>query len=179
MRNKILIGLVIILVLALFVEAAYLLQVKYDKAKHQNSLNKTLSYKPFIWKEDDFLDPLNSLLSNGSLFNLNDNLFETFTPSTDIKETDKCYVIRMDLPGMEKEKINIKLEDNVLVISGEENIKQQGRQSFKTFKKVIPLPQEIKTDAVTTEYKDGTLIVILPKANPEKPYSEPKVKIQV
>lgn len=172
MRTKILIGLVIILVTALFVESAYLLQIKYDKAKHQSSL----------WEQGYFLDPfkeIDSLLSNGSLFNFNDNLFESFSLNTDIQETDKYYLVRMSLPGMEKEKINVKLEDNLLVISGKENTKRHGSQSFKTFKKVIPIPKEIKVDEVTTKYKDDTLIVKLPKVNPDRPSIEPKIKLQV
>jgi HSP20 family molecular chaperone IbpA len=42
-----------------------------------------------------------------------------FSPKTDIKQTDHAYIITMDIPGMDKNKINVKTQDGMLVISGE------------------------------------------------------------
>ena len=200
MKDKILIGLIIILVLALFVETAYLLQIKYDKVAPQIS-TKIYSYRPFkrFWQEEETTDPfseiemiqeeMNKVFRDG--FILNNNLspsYKDLNPEVDIHETNTHYIVKVNLPNTEKEKIIVEIEDNSLVISEEHNIKHEENnnngfyrkeQSFGSFRKVIPLPRDVKVSEVTNEYKNGILIIRLPKMHSNNLVKNPNVKIEI
>ena len=189
MKNKILIGLIIILFLALFVETAYLLQLKSDKENNlSNSLKKSdgyLNYNP-LFREDGWtiIDPFSEMERAQERINklLKDRLFlydnhnhwkeDFLSPDIDIHETDKDYIIKIDLPDIKKENIKIEVDDDSLIISGEENYKKtennklgfyKKEQRFGLFRKIFPLPHDVKVGSLKTEYKDGYLIVRLKK----------------
>lgn len=103
----------------------------------------------------------------------------------DVFQTDKNVIVKADLPGMEKDKIDISLEnDRLLKISGSRemtksektpNVIKQERFSGK-FSKVIELPCEVTPTGVSATYKEGVLEVTIPKKAAAK---EEKVKISV
>ena len=181
MKDKILIGLVVVLVFALFIETAYILQLKSEKAL--NSITK--KYKPkvkrfqrsynFERQNNDLFRELDSLqkemdtvFQDGFLFKydfdnnfFNKPLLQPF--KNNLQENENEYIVKFYLPGMEKSKINIEIKNNSLIVSGEQNIKKSNQQSFSSFKKVIPIPGDIKVNEVQTEYKDGLLVITLPK----------------
>ena len=94
---------------------------------------------------------------------------EVFNPSMDMKQTDKEYLITMDIPGMDKNKINIETKGDMLVISGErqsdikDNSNQYYRQerSFGSFMQAIPLPEDAKADQIDAKYNNGVLTLTL------------------
>jgi len=98
-----------------------------------------------------------------------------FSPDIDIKENRNGYVITMDIPGMDKSKIDIEVKGNNLVVSGErkeetEENTQKGKsifykkeRSFGYFSRVIPLPDDAKKDEIKADYKKGVLRIIIPK----------------
>lgn len=210
MKDKILISIIIILLLALFIETAYLLQLKFDKSYKMLTYNKPFFHRPFIreWNYDPFrmhedfdrFDPLDEmenfhkkmdeLLKDTFIlrhtFPNNDRFFN---PDAKIEETDKHYIVKMYLPEMEEEKINVEIEEDSLIISGNHEASQtktskngfyKKEQHFGSFKKIIPIPQDIKVDKVITEYNDGLLIVKIPKASSNKNItSKPKSNIQI
>lgn len=100
-------------------------------------------------------------------------------PSLDVQETESEVIVTCDLPGMDKEKIDISLQDNVLTISGEreriEEVKDdsssyyRSERVFGSFHRSILLPSVVDEKDVTAEYKDGVLTVVLKKLEPEKP----------
>ena len=95
----------------------------------------------------------------------------------DLKENAKAYVVQMDLPGLEKSDIQIKVEDQLLTVSGErrktveqkddEKIISQERV-FSSFRREVVLPGDVDVDHVTAEYKAGVLTVTLPKTAEQK-----------
>ncbi len=94
-----------------------------------------------------------------------------WTPPADILETEKEVVVRVDLPGMTREEINLELKENVLIIRGErkspqdaprENYLKLERASGK-FERSLTLPQEVDADKATAGFDKGILKITLPK----------------
>jgi len=103
----------------------------------------------------------------------------------DVAENDKEIVVKADLPGMEKDKIDITLEnDRILKIAGtRETVKDQTapgavkqERSFGKFERILELPSDGIGDGIKASYKDGVLEVIIPKKKPSK---EGTVKVKV
>ncbi len=100
-------------------------------------------------------------------------------------ETPEEYVIRADVPGMEKKDINIEISGNVLTISGERKTQEevtgkdyQSTQSmFGVFSKSVILPQEVKKNQIKAEYKNGVLMVRIPKLKPQKNNTKTKIAV--
>jgi HSP20 family protein len=98
------------------------------------------------------------------------------SPSADISETDKTVEVRMDVPGLKATDIDIKLSNNVLTVSGErkEEKEEKGRTFHRVerrvgkFSRSFTLPCAVAEDEVAAEYKDGTLIITLPKSEEAK-----------
>ena len=97
----------------------------------------------------------------------------SFYPEVDVSENDKEVVVRIDLPGMDKDKINVSFSDGNLVVTGtREVVKEEHKsvgwfmqeRSFGSFERVIPIYPKIKEGEITAEYKNGVLTVRLPKA---------------
>ena len=99
-----------------------------------------------------------------------------WSPSADISETDKEYVVRAELPGMRKEDVKVTLTDGVLTIEGERKQEKEASERYHrvencygAFNRAFSLPDNIKSDAVRCESKDGVLTVHVPKAERSKP----------
>jgi len=101
---------------------------------------------------------------------------------TDIYEKDKNLVFETELPGMKKENLDIKVEDDKLVISGEtkrsENVKEEhyfriGRQ-YGRVQRCFPLPADlVDKDAIKAKFEDGILKVTVPLKESIKEKEQP------
>lgn len=99
-----------------------------------------------------------------------------WSPSADISETDKEYVIRAELPAVKKEDVQVTLDDGMITIKGER--KQQTEDNKEKFHRVESfygafersfwLPENINADGVRCESKDGILTVHIPKTEVAK-----------
>jgi HSP20 family protein len=105
--------------------------------------------------------------------------FADWAPSVDIDEQDDKYVIKADLPGVEKKDIDVKLENGMLSIRGEKrtetesgNGKRHRTERFHgTFARSFTLPDSVDVDNVDASYKDGVLTLAIPKKEQAKPKS--------
>ncbi len=103
---------------------------------------------------------------------------ETMVPSADVSETEKAIDVRLDLPGVEPEQIEVQVNGNLLTISGErkEEKEEKGRtfhrieRSEGSFSRTITLPCEVQENKVVASFKNGVLNVSLPKALEAKPH---------
>lgn len=94
-----------------------------------------------------------------------------FEPEADISETDAHYLIKLDLPGMEKDKINVEVKNRYLTISGERKTEEtkegtfyyRSERSFGTFSRTIPLPEDANVEDVTAEHVNGVLTIKIAK----------------
>jgi Molecular chaperone (small heat shock protein) len=94
-----------------------------------------------------------------------------FSPRIDVSETDKEIRVVAELPGLDEKDIQLELEQDALVISGEKKSESEDKgknfhrveRSFGSFSRVIPLPAAIEAEKVEAEFKKGVLTVTLPK----------------
>ena len=100
-----------------------------------------------------------------------------WVPALDLYEDKDNYVVKMELPGMNKEGIDISLHDGVLSVSGERKDEQKHEDSetyrserfFGRFQRSITLPATVDGSKVNASYQDGILTITLPKAEEAKP----------
>src|ERR1041385_6476806 len=101
---------------------------------------------------------------------------ERFSPQIDIFERDSKLVIRADLPGMSKEDVTVDVTEDAVVIEGERKFEheenEQGvyrsERSYGRFHREIPLPEGVKTDNATANFKNGVLEIALDAADTTK-----------
>lgn len=97
-----------------------------------------------------------------------------WSPPTDAYETESAYVVRVEVAGMREEDFEITFENNFLMISGnrpdipERRAYQQMEIRFGKFETVAGMPGPVDLDASRADYKEGFLIVTLPKAKPNQ-----------
>ena len=130
---------------------------------------------PQIWRntgslqglfEDDFLDRF--IYGWPSLAREVDT---TWIPRVDINETDKDIILDVELPGLDKKDIKIEVKDSTLTISGERKQEKETEDSgcrrverrYGKFERTFGLPENVKTEKVSAEYKNGVLVLTLPK----------------
>ena len=94
----------------------------------------------------------------------------------EVEETDKEILVRIEVPGMEKEDLQITIDGNMLYLSGEKRIERESHDSsyhimeraYGAFQRAIPLPRNVRTDDAEASYKNGVLKIHLPKITSEK-----------
>jgi HSP20 family protein len=102
---------------------------------------------------------------------------EFLAPSLDLSETEDAIELRMDLPGIRPEEIQIELSGNRLSISGErkEEEEEKGRTYHRIerregkFSRSIDLPCPVDEDQIDARYESGVLKVRIPKSEATKP----------
>ena len=132
------------------------------------------------WREREmFQDHFNSIFE-GNLFPA---LFEGGTetahwrPAVDIYDKDDRLVLRAELPGVDKEDIELDLKERVLTLKGERKNEMEVKKenyfrkeiSYGSFQRAFTLPEGVNQDAIKADFKDGILTVEIPKAEEEKP----------
>jgi len=108
-------------------------------------------------------------------------------PLIDLADNGKEYLLKAEVPGIEKKDLNIEITENRIEISGrtaietKEEDKEQGylrrERRYTSFYRSLPLPEAVLTEKAEAELKDGVLTVKLPKASPpEKKTKKVQVK---
>jgi HSP20 family protein len=101
-----------------------------------------------------------------------------WVPPVDIYENDKHeLVIKAELPDVDRNDINLRVENNTLTISGEkkmetevkENQYRRVERSYGPFSRSFTLPQTVDANNIGAEYKNGILTVRLPLREEAKP----------
>ena len=108
---------------------------------------------------------------------------DTLSPLTDVAEEDNKVIVTTDLPGIDKENVELNLRENLLVISAqkgkEEETEKEGylrkERSFMRYYREIPLPDYVTEDGATAQLKNGVLTVTLPKT---KAVTEKRIQIE-
>ena len=98
-------------------------------------------------------------------------------PALDVFEDKDDVVIKAELPGIDKENIEVNLTDNMLTIKGEKKkeaeVKEENyyrcERSYGSFVRTFSLPDVIEEEKVKAEFKDGVLDLYLPKSEKAKP----------
>ena len=112
-------------------------------------------------------DRIDDLLSSS----FSKNVLADFTPSINSREGEYAYHIDVDLPGVKKEDITVKVENNVLTLKGTRKTKEEIKKedyykmesSFGSFTRSFTVPENIDAENIHAENKDGVLEITLPK----------------
>jgi HSP20 family protein len=110
---------------------------------------------------------------------------ERLSPPVDFLEDGDDFVVKAELPGMDKDDINISLQDDVLTISGEKKKEEKVAEknyyrmerSSGTFSRSFRLPTEVQSDKAQATFKEGILELRLPKSEEAKK-KEVSIKVQ-
>jgi HSP20 family protein len=123
----------------------------------------------------------------GDLNRLLDNFFasrnegrtgaQRWAPAMDLVESGDEYILRADLPGMERDDVELELKDNVLTLSGRRKAEHEDRRegfyrverAFGSFSRSLELPAGVDPDGLKAEFDRGVLDVRIPKPPQEQP----------
>lgn len=107
-----------------------------------------------------------------------------WSPAVDISEADEAYAVRIELPGLNPEQVEVTIEKGILSVSGEK-AEVVGDDSVErhlvecrtgSFNRTFKLPDVVDSDAVDGKFKNGVLELNLPKVAQAKPR---KIKIEL
>ena len=99
-----------------------------------------------------------------------------FVPATDIFETDEALTVILEMPGVDKNKVDVKVENYVLKIEGWIDFSRyEGLQPVYTeynignYARSFQLSSKIDQDRISAELRDGVMTLVLPKSEKAKP----------
>jgi HSP20 family protein len=133
------------------------------------------SWDPFdeIRKMQDYMEQMFNMEQMFRTFPALESQFGTraFSPLTDVMEEENTVTVTTDLPGIDRENIELNLKDNVLVISAgkgkEEETEKEGylrkERALMRYYREISLPDGVTEEGATAQLKNGVLTVTLPK----------------
>ncbi|MBM5811993.1 MAG: Hsp20/alpha crystallin family protein [Gammaproteobacteria bacterium] len=109
-----------------------------------------------------------------------DNRVE-WSPSANISETEREYLIRAELPAVKKEDVKVTLEGGMITIQGERKQQQEEKEEkyhrvesiYGSFTRSFMLPDDVDAESVRCEDRDGVLTVHIPKVRAGR--REPKL----
>ncbi|MEN6421908.1 MAG: Hsp20/alpha crystallin family protein [Smithella sp.] len=96
---------------------------------------------------------------------------EMFSPSVDVKENEKEFIIKAELPGVEEKDIDVTVTNDSVTIKGEKKEEKEDKdknyyymeRSYGSFCRVIPLDAEIESGKAEARFKNGILDIKIPK----------------
>jgi HSP20 family protein len=97
-------------------------------------------------------------------------------PSLDLSETKDALVLKMEVPGMDPKDIQIALQENLLTVKGEKKQEKEDKdehyhrveRSYGAFARTVRLPVAVDAQKVSASFKNGLLVVTLPKTTGAK-----------
>ena len=100
-----------------------------------------------------------------------------WNPAVDLYEKGDHFVIKAELPGVDKKDISIDLKDRVLTLSGERSYENEVKEenyyrkerSYGKFQRAFTLPSDVDSDKIKAEFNDGLLQIEVPKPEEQKP----------
>ena len=130
-------------------------------------------------------NPIFTSLIDDLFHNQDWNHISTNIPATNIVEADDHFDIQLAVPGKKKSDFTIEFEESILTISSETETKYAEKEGTFTrkefgcnsFKRSFSVPETVSTDKISASYKDGILMVSLPKKTEALP--QPKKLISI
>ena len=109
------------------------------------------------------------MMDENFFFGYDDN---NLTPSVDINESGEAFMISADLPGIEKSNIEVKVEDDTLILSAIRHTDKSdtneklhyNERRFGTFSRSFKMPKTVKEEKITAKLDNGVLSIVIPKA---------------
>ncbi|EDX82939.1 Hsp20/alpha crystallin family [Synechococcus sp. PCC 7335] len=133
---------------------------------------------------DTLRQEMNRLLEQFTPNGLGESNGFAFVPSAELEETESEVLLKLEVPGMKAEDLDIEVMDEAVRVKGERKsetkTEEEGERRsefyYGEFQRVIPMPKRVEKDQAVAEYKDGVLRLTLPKA-PEETNESVKIKV--
>ncbi|MCI0615551.1 Hsp20/alpha crystallin family protein [bacterium] len=101
----------------------------------------------------------------------------SWAPAVDIHETDQAIVLKADLPGLNPNEVDIRVEDNTLYLKGERKMEKETSEenyhrierSYGSFSRTFILPRTVSAEKISADYKNGVLNITMLKKEESKP----------
>ena len=98
-------------------------------------------------------------------------------PAVDIREEANRYLLTADIPGVDRENVEITLEEEVLTVKGERSTEtddsgegyRRRERTYGTFMRQFTLPETVDTGSISATVKDGVLEIEIPKQDKPEP----------
>jgi len=108
-----------------------------------------------------------------------------WAPAVDIVETERNLVVKADLPDIQPEELDIRVENNILTIHGERKFEKKEKEgnylrverSYGAFRRSFSLANSVNAEAIQADYKNGVLTLSIPKREEAKP-KQIKVRVE-
>ncbi|MHB8136808.1 MAG: Hsp20/alpha crystallin family protein [Smithellaceae bacterium] len=102
--------------------------------------------------------------------------FGAFMPSIDVKESEKDFTVRAELPGVDEKDIEVTVTNDAVTIKGEKKEEKEDKgknyyymeRSYGSFNRVIPLTTETDANKAEASFKNGVLNITIPKSQTAK-----------
>lgn len=214
--NKLLVGIIIVLGVALIIQTCHILGQKRRQRGIYGAYTDKMQKSPFAGTrkkcpvmqpkritpgrtsvadyDTDAWDPFAEMQRMQKTMN---NMFKTyfnrammydnvgmmqslagFEPEVDLIDEDNAYIVMIDLPGVNKDAVDIEITPDSLTISGERSIETEeedqtqgfyrSERSFGSFSRTVALPADVEVDEASADMQQGVLIVTLPKKKSEQ-----------
>lgn len=98
-----------------------------------------------------------------------------WAPLADLTEADDAFVAEIDLPGVQKDDVNVEMNDRELVVTGEIKEKETAGRPHRRMRRIgrfehrVLLPSEVDPEQVSATLSEGVLTVTVPKAEKARP----------
>lgn len=138
-------------------------------------MNKIKKYHP-TWGIDSFRRDMDRLFDSFFGHWPGEEYSTVWAPAIDVEESKDSLMVRIEIPGMQKEDIKIQTAGNTLVISGERHHDSEEKnrhfhlieRAYGRFQRMLKLPVEVQSDKAKATYKDGVLEISFPKTEKAK-----------
>ena len=126
---------------------------------------------------DPFRELMNLHRRLGQTASATDDSYGAWAPAVDIFEKGEELVIRAEIPGVDKDDVDISVQHNSLTLRGERKREQEVNEenayrlerSHGSFMRSFSLPRTVDSSRISARYGNGVLDIILPKAEEAKP----------
>ncbi|BAU15164.1 heat shock protein Hsp20 [Leptolyngbya sp. NIES-3755] len=98
-----------------------------------------------------------------------------WTPAIEFNATEDAFTVRVQLPGIKAEDVEVQVAQDTIAISGDRKFEQTDAKGFRSefqygkFRRVLTLPAAVQNDQVKAEFVDGILTLTLPRLQAVKP----------
>ena len=125
---------------------------------------------------DPFRDLMNAQRNLSASFD-DESTYGSWAPSVDILERGDDLLIRAELAGVDKNDIDVRVENNQLILTGERREESETKEDsffrrerrYGKFTRTFSLPRTVDAGSISATYKDGVLELTLPKSERAKP----------
>ena len=108
-------------------------------------------------------------------FNLQSFTQSDWVPPVDINESDKDFLITVEVPQIDKDDIKVQVQNGMLNISGERKYENEDKKAHRieryygSFQRSFKLPENVNEDKIHADHKNGVLYLSLPKTEEKVP----------